>query len=104
MGAYWAAPVLALPHCTDPTTAPPAPTQVLFPFFNLLSGLKGGACMVPLCFIAPIALWCSYNRGHGASRLRLALNYALIALFAGIAVVATVGSGACPPALCRQHA
>lgn len=62
------------------------------PYFNQLSGLKGGACMVPLCFVAPIALWTSYNRGYGVSRLRLTLNYALIALLGCIALAATVGS------------
>lgn len=64
----------------------------LIPFFNQLSGLKGGACMVPLCFIIPVALWSSYNRGYKASKLRLAFNYALIAVLSAIALVATVGS------------
>jgi hypothetical protein len=62
------------------------------PYFNQLSGLKGGACMVPLCFIAPIALWTSYNRGYGASRWQLALNYGLMALLGCIALAATAGS------------
>ena len=30
--------------------------------------------MVPLCFVAPIAMWTSYNRGYGASRLRRLLS------------------------------
>lgn len=59
--------------------------------------------MVPLCFVAPIAMWTSYNRGYGASRLRLALNYALIALLGCIALAATVGSGGRAVWLC-QHA
>lgn len=82
-----------------PPAATPRPPQALIPFFNQLSGLKGGACMVPLCFILPIALWCTYNKGFGASKLRLALNYTLIAVFSCIALVATVGSGAL-----RRHA
>ncbi|KAI7842476.1 hypothetical protein COHA_003830 [Chlorella ohadii] len=64
----------------------------LIPFFNQLSGLKGGACMVPLCFIIPVALWSSYNKGYKASKARLLFNYALIAVLAAIALVATVGS------------
>lgn len=50
--------------------------------------------MVPLCFIIPVALWSSYNKGYKASKLRLAFNYALIAVLSAIALVATVGSSA----------
>ena len=57
---------------------------------------------MPLCFVAPIALWTSYNRGYGVSRLRLTLNYALIALLGCIALAATVGSGGRAVWLC-QH-
>ncbi|GAB4816155.1 hypothetical protein N2152v2_003201 [Parachlorella kessleri] len=63
----------------------------LIPFFNQLSGLKGGACMVPLCFILPILMWTCYN-SHEASTPRKVLNWGLISLFSALALVATVGS------------
>ena len=79
----------------------PAPARLIHPtppsrwrIPSLCSGLKGGACMVPLCFIIPVALWSSYNKGYKASKLRLAFNYALIAVLSAIALVATVGSSA----------
>jgi hypothetical protein len=49
--------------------------------------------MVPLCFILPILMWTLYNKDV-VSRKRKLLNWALIAVFSGLAVVATVGSGA----------
>ncbi len=86
--------VISLRHTRE--TRNPCSSRAPTPFLRLFfrrSGLKGGACMVPLCFVAPIALWTSYNRGYGASKLRLAVNYALIALLSCISLAATAGSG-----------
>lgn len=49
-------------------------------------------CMIPLCFILPILMWTVYNKDVASTR-RKAVNWALIATFSLLSVVATVGSG-----------
>lgn len=48
--------------------------------------------MIPLCFILPILMWTVYNKDVASTR-RKAVNWALIATFSLLSVVATVGSG-----------
>lgn len=55
------------------------------------SGLVGGLGLGPLCFIAPILLWQRYNRDI-ASTARSLVNWTLIAVFAAVCVLATIGS------------
>ncbi|PRW33689.1 lysine histidine transporter 1-like [Chlorella sorokiniana] len=61
------------------------------PFFNQISGLNGGLTMIPLCFVSPILMTQVYYGAHMPT-WRRALDWALIGVFTGLAVVATFGS------------
>lgn len=63
----------------------------LIPFFNQLSGLKGGLIMIPLCFCFPIAAYTTYHAKR-CSTVQKAINWLLVAVFTCMSLVASVGA------------
>ncbi|KAI7836584.1 hypothetical protein COHA_009545 [Chlorella ohadii] len=61
------------------------------PFFNEISGLNGGLTMIPLCFVSPILMTQVYYGAHMPT-WRRAVDWTLIGVFTGLAIVATFGS------------
>ncbi len=74
-----------------PTPTPHPHTPPSLPCHPACSGLVGGLGLAPLCFIAPILMWQRYNRDV-ASTARSVANWLLIAAFAVICALATLGS------------